>query len=237
MRKVSDLYMELIKNNKPSGNKQWQSVDIEMQNPIVEINNIYLSFPRLDPLAFDPDLPWAEEHFKERVSGKDINPGNQYINWPYYKQGNNDKLFRDKGIFSHNYMERYWCRSLKGRRYRYGDLRDIIERLKQNPYNRQSYLSVWHPEDQSNNNVRVPCTLGYWFNVADKKLNMTYHIRSCDAVRHFRNDLYMSYRLLQHVANKINLDYNCMDIWIGSFHCFKSDLYHLKKYVRDTDNI
>ena len=133
-------------------------------------------------------------------------------------------------------MERYWCKGFKGIRFNYGDLNDIIERLKNNTYTRQAFLSVWHPEDQSNEGVRVPCTIGYWFYRNGNKLDCTYLIRSCDAVRHFRNDIYMTYRLLEHVGINIGLLPGNLKMWIGSFHCFQSDLYTLKKYVRDTIN-
>src|SRR5436190_24325597 len=31
------------------------------------------------------NLPWAEDHFQERVSGEPLNPGEQYKNWPWYR--------------------------------------------------------------------------------------------------------------------------------------------------------
>lgn len=229
--KILELYQEFITEWRYSSNEEWQSVKINNKNPLVEVYNTNLSFKDIDkPVSyFAPDLPWAEEHFLERINGKPINPGEQYKNWPYYNNGNNEELFRSTGKFSHNYMERYWCSDLKGRRYNNGDLNDIIERLKDNPYNRQSFLSVWHPEDQSNNNVRVPCTIGYWFYYQEGKLNVNYLIRSCDIVRHFRNDCYMTYRLLQHVCERTNLSIGDMHMWIGSLHCFKSDLYSIRK--------
>lgn len=231
---------DLLENHDTCTDKKWQSISISDNNPLVEISDIFIKDLYLQPDLIEytsPDLPWAEDHFQERINGQPINPGEQYRNWPYYKGLDNDDLFRKEGEFSHNYMERYWCSSLKGRRFQYGDLNDIIERIKDNPYTRQAYLSVWHPEDQSNHGERVPCTLGYWFKSKDGVLNMTYHIRSCDAIRHYRNDLYMSYRLLQQVADETGLQPGYMNIWIGSLHCFKSDLYQLKKIAKDVRNI
>tara|TARA_R110000744_G_scaffold143565_2_gene255513 strand:- start:4715 stop:5437 length:723 start_codon:yes stop_codon:yes gene_type:complete len=237
--KVMESYKALADSYTNSRNREWQSIEIYKENNIIEINDLFIDFGIIkEPVkSFRPDLPWSEDHFIERINGQPINPGNEYKNWPYYKRSNSEKLFRSSGVFSHNYMERYWCSNLKGLRYNYGDLNSIIERLKQNPYTRQAYLSVWHPEDQSNNSVRVPCTLGYWFNNNNGNLNITYHIRSCDAIRHFRNDLYMTYRLLEYVAKQTNQKPGKFKIWIGSFHCFKSDLYTLKKYVRDSNNL
>lgn len=212
-----------------STNPKWQSININTKNPMVEVFNVDLIFSDRNNLG--EDQPWCEDHFLERVNGNPINPGDQYKNWPYYRELNDDELFRTDGTFSHNYMERYWCKGIKGKRYMYGDLKDIIERLKENPYTRQAYLSVWHPEDQGNHNVRVPCTLGYWFYMQGDKLNVKYLIRSCDAVRHLKNDVYLTYRLLEFVASEIGQDYGDLNMWIGNLHCFTSDLYCIKKCV------
>lgn len=223
----------LFKKGKESLSNQWQSVEIPSHNPIVEVQNLFFTVDSIKDLVedFNPDLPWAEDHFLERINGEPINPGVQYQNWPYYRDINNDDLFRSSGKFSHNYMERYWCKGFKGIRFNYGDLNDIIQRLIENKYTRQAFLAVWHPEDQSNHGERVPCTIGYWFNMQDGKLCITYLIRSCDAIRHFRNDMYMTYRLLDHVASIINVPTGSISTWIGSFHCFKSDLYTLRKLI------
>lgn len=236
--KIEKILEKLLYEHKTSESSNWQSVGIDKKNPLVEIRNVYLQLKSssilVDKNAFNEDKPWAEDHFLERINGQPINPGEQYKNWPYY---NNGESFMHDGKFSHNYMERYWCKGYTGIRYEYGDLNDIIERIKSDNYTRQAFLSVWHPEDQSNNNVRVPCTIGYWFNYFNNQLNVTYLIRSCDAVRHFRNDLYLTYRLLEHVSEQCGLIPGDMDIWIGSLHCFKSDLYTIKKKILCVDSL
>jgi len=237
---ILNTYKQLLASYTDSNNPEWQAVTIDNNNPMVEITDLFLGFTSVSDSNVlakeaDPDLPWSEDHFQERINGKPINPGKQYKNWPYYKVLNNDSLFRPDGKFSHNYMERYWCKGYKGIRYEYGDLNNVINTLKKNRYTRQAYLAVWHPEDQLGDGVRVPCTIGYWFKYNDGALDITYHIRSCDAVRHFRNDIYMTYRLLQHVSESINVKPGNMKMWIGSFHCFKSDLYNIKKYVWNSD--
>lgn len=228
--KLKQIIKQFLLYNTVSNNTEWQSIRINENNPIVSLNNIFFTINNIEGL--NQDMPWSEDHFQERINGKPINPGNEYKNWPYYKSLDNDELFRVGGKFSHNYMERYWCKGFKGIRFNYGDLNDIIERLKLNTYTRQAFLSVWHPEDQSNHGERVPCTIGYWFNRVDDKLEVTYLIRSCDIVRHFKNDLYMTYRLLEHVSTQIGLQPGKMNVWIGNLHCFKSDLYTLNKMIK-----
>lgn len=141
------------------------------------------------------DLPWAEEHFQERVCGNPLNPAPSFIRWPYYRD---DNKWRPGGIFPHTYPERMWTPGLEGIRYRYGNLQDVVSLLYKHPDTRQAYLPLWFPEDTgAHHGERVPCTLGYYFILRDGKLNMFYPIRSCDFRRHFHNDVYMAGRLLQ----------------------------------------
>src|SRR6478736_1975225 len=53
-----------------------------------------------------PNLPWADDHFEERVCGAPINPGVEWKNWPYGKSA--AAFLDERGMFNHNYMERYW---------------------------------------------------------------------------------------------------------------------------------
>jgi len=233
---IKSVLKNLIENGQESNNVDWQSIKgtVHDSNPVIELHNVYIKFPSTKDLDYESgaDLPWAENHFMERISRDPSNPGIEYKNWPYYQGEGDDKRFREKGQFSHTYQERFWSRDVDGLRFRHGDLNDMIYKLKLNPYTRQGFFPIYWPEDVSIVDERVPCTLGYWFYHEDGKLNMTYLIRSCDATRHFRNDIYMSYRLLEHVSDALLIDAGKMDMWIGSFHCFKSDIYTLKKQIK-----
>jgi len=170
------------------------------------------------------DMPWAEDHFKERVGGLPLNPGVQYKNWPGYKDKDfNDRNFRNVNKqFSHTYMERYWptransmlhhkdaddhANKIHGIRYEYGDLDDVINLLAKEPYTRQAYLPVWFPEDTGVlHGGRVPCTIGYHFMRKGQELHIHYMIRACDYIRHFRNDIYLTVRLAQWVLEKLQI--------------------------------
>jgi thymidylate synthase len=122
----------------------------------------------------------------------------------------------------------------KGIRFDYGDYHDIVERAREDKGSRQLYLSIWHPEDQSNGNGRVPCTLGYFFLIRNHTLDVTYHIRSCDILRHFRNDIYMAVRLAQDFRDKVDPTINLgkLNMWVGSLHCFINEKEILKKYTK-----
>ena len=214
--------------------KKWQGVEAPYK--LLEIFNRYLQFDipeskrELAALS-KANLPWAEDHFQERIAGEPLNPGNQWYNWPFYKGLDNDKLFRGEGSgeqFSHTYMERFWPPKINGIRYPMGDFKDIIERIKNDPHGRQNYFAIWHPEDQSPGDRRLPCTLGYHFQIIKGVLDCTYHIRSCDIFRHFHNDIYMTGRLMQYVVEELReqlpfLTTGIMYMWIGSLHCFEPE--------------
>lgn len=214
-----------------------------------------------------PNLPWADNHFEERVCGVPINPGKEWQNWPY---GASAARFLDaRGMFNHNYMERYWPKDAgavqvptsdalqyqelreggahvsyaglahpnRGIMYEYGDLSDVVKLLASDPYTRQAYLPVWFPEDTGGGSKRAPCTIGYHFLMRDGKLDINYHIRSCDFVRHFRDDLYLTARLLLWVLDECRkIDSKWEDVaagkfimQIGSLHIFRNDYTMLFK--------
>lgn len=211
-----------------------------------------------------PNMPWAEDHFRERICGRPINPGVEWQNWPFSKSA--ASFLDPRGMFNHNYMERYWPKQagkfdvptkdaedwdavaqdvwgkktgglpspLHGIMYDYGDLGDVVQLLASDPYTRQAYLPVWFPEDTGGGSKRAPCTIGYHFLMRDGKLDINYHIRSCDFVRHFRDDLYLAVRLLLWMLESCRLcsrDWNDVTpgmfiMQIGSLHIFRND-YHM----------
>ncbi len=194
-----------------------------------------------------PNLPWAEDHFQERVSGKPLNPGEQYQNWPWYKQGVEEH--KQTGQFSRTYMERFWPKHAGeidmdadwdevrlGIRFKFGDLHDLVNLLKERPMTRQAYLPIWFPEDltASREGERVPCSLGYHFMVTESSgmrfLNCTYYLRSCDFYRYLWDDIYMAGRLTQWVADKmaLNIHPGQLVTHIANLHVFAPERERLR---------
>jgi len=229
--------------------QHWQSIKIPNTVRFREITNVYFTveLAKIDDLDYwvediEPNIPWADIAFHERVSGRPWNPGKAWESWPWAKSAEQFKPDR----FSHSYAERYWPKqanrvsdeewrlgqrfSVKGERegirFNYGDLGDVVELMEKDPLTRQAYLPIFFPEDTGVvHGERVPCTLGYHFLHRNGKMDITYYIRSCDFVRHFRDDLYMTLRLLMWVCEKVNFDvvpgrfiFHC-----ASLHCFEHD--------------
>lgn len=159
-------------------------------------------------------VPWAEDHFQERVGGQPLNPSPSEAWWPFAKkkEGTNVEHKSEGEAFSHTYPERMWSKyagmanrlSNRGIRFEYGDLSDVVNQLVKTPMTRQAYLPIWFPEDTGAvHGKRVPCTLGYHFIIRDGKLDIAYFMRSTDLLRHFQDDVYMAIRLAQWMVNEI----------------------------------
>lgn len=249
--------------------EKWQGTEIK-DNPAAamhELTFVHFQVP-LAPFGRDldlyrkdiqPNLPWADDHFEERVCGAPINPGTQWAKWPFGHSA--DKFRSNQGQFNHNYMERYWPKyagryapsetaeefneqfskdplGIKalpnfGIRYHVGDLKDVVKLLHREPLTRQAYLPVWFPEDTGAvHGGRVPCTLGYHWMMRNHHLHTSYFIRSCDYVRHFNDDIYMTIRLTLWILDQLReRDLKTWGLvkpgWfrmdIGSLHMFRND--------------
>ena len=162
-------------------------------------------------------LPWAEDHFQERVGGEPLNPSPSEAWWPFRqkKDGDTNTDHKSEGTaFSHTYPERMWPKykmplnvpqeKRQGIRFDYGDLADVVNQLVKSPYTRQAYLPLWFPEDTGAvHGKRVPCTLGYHFIIREGRLDVSYFMRSTDLMRHFQDDIYMAGRLMQWMVEQI----------------------------------
>jgi hypothetical protein len=259
----------------------WQSQDIKTRPEMRtrELWNVHFEYAMpgtIEALTehVRPNLPWAEDHFQERVSGEPLNPPPSNEWWPFAQRGN--AAHKSDGTkFSHTYPERFWakytgskilradripsgeyefdadgalwdCSTMpetrvhlpddayvhkmrKGVRFDYGDLSDVVELLKREPFTRQAYLPVWFPEDTGVvHGERVPCTLGYHFVRNGHRLDCNYFMRSCDYFRHFRDDVYMAVRLTQWMRHQLVNEHvwplmGRLNMFISNLHCFVGD--------------
>lgn len=207
--------------------QKWQGVDISQRPEAKMIELLHESF-RVMMVSEDlehwredikPNLPWADDHFEERVCGYPINPGVQWKKWPWgHSAADHLDLYGER--FNHNYMERYWPKfagvveratetaeeyaqeiegdftpiAHQGIRAEYGDLNDLVNTLAEEPDTRQAYLPIYYPEDVTVQG-RKPCTLGYHFILRHGYFHCTYYMRSCDFYRHWADDCYLTIRL------------------------------------------
>ncbi|MCO5760314.1 MAG: thymidylate synthase [Chromatiaceae bacterium] len=243
--------------------EHWQSTKVGHLPEAQMHELIHVTFQTLLPTRdldhyrrdIEPNLPWADDHFEqERVSRHPINPGETWKRWPW---GHSADKFRTAGEqFSHSYAERYWPKHAnqttggfldeqerpahRGVRFAYGDLQDVVELLQRDPLTRQAYLPVWFPEDTGVvHGERVPCTLGYHWMMRNGQLHTYYAIRSCDILRHMRDDWYLTVRLTLWLLDQLGWEDvrpGLFTFWAGSLHCFVNDLRFLaSRPSRGTD--
>lgn len=231
------LAQQMLTHGVPVQRNTWQSTTAP--SPAHELSNVVLEVivpdsKHLWQATCEPDLPWSETHFQERVSGEPLNPPPSFIDWPWHSKEEATRFINKGGRFDHTYPERYWPKHVYPySTYDVGDLDDIAALLRKDIWTRQAYLPVWFPEDTgSNNGQRVPCSLGYHFIRNGPQLDCNYFIRSCDLTRHYKNDVYLTGRLLQWVVDKITkqgLPYpGKLTVFISNLHLFTSDEWRFK---------
>lgn len=162
--------------------------------------------------------PWADAEFEERITdpktvGGFINPGEA---WKLRENVWGE--FFHNGKFGYSYNELIWNND---------QFNKVINRLKEDPDSRQLWISLWDPErdpDLLGGISRVPCSLGYGFQVREGKLNMHYVMRSCDFSTHFANDVYLAIKLLEYVAKLTGYEVGSFTHTIFSLHIYRKDL-------------
>jgi len=239
----------------PENHGKWQQLDVSESSLHATYELLNVTFWYQMPTTvhgaqqhIEPDLPWAENHFQERVGGKPINPGVEHANWPYH--AGRVELHQNAGRYDHNYMERIWPTDLvldteldygvsngnrfTGYRFPVGDLDDVVTLLAEDSGTRQAYLPIWFPEDTgATMGQRVPCSLGYHFIIRDGIIHCQYNLRSCEIYRHFTNDIYMAVRLVQWVAEQLSMVHN-IEVGLGQL---TTHVVSLHGFVGDTEKI
>ncbi|QGJ92153.1 thymidylate synthase [Gordonia phage Lauer] len=73
----------------PVDRSSWQSG--AAPSPVYELDDVVLC-GRVNPSPTEwqtstgADIPWAETHFQERVSGRPLNPAPSYVDWPWHSE-------------------------------------------------------------------------------------------------------------------------------------------------------
>ena len=199
-----------MQNKDIKGNKDYETM--ELQN---------YAYTILDAKAKEvPGVSqiWADIEFVERVSPVDpltldyINPGEAWKHrpevWTEYLNG--------EGKFCYSYNERMADQIDK-----------VINQLKVDPDSRQIWMSIWNPVIDLNDiggKKRVPCSLGYGFQVREGKLNIHYIMRSCDFATHMNNDIYLAMKLLEYIAHHAGYSVGNFTHTIFSLHVYQKDI-------------
>lgn len=252
----AQLRAAMLERGQKVHTEKWQGLDIRNRPDAVttELLNVTLKVDLRGIMSLDhwraecrPNVPWADDHFAERVCGEPLNPPPSWAWWPWNKSAAKHRV---EEKFNHTYPERFWPKfagddplrahkiPIRGIRFAYGDLADLVALLAQEPLTRQGYLPMFFPEDTGvGDGGRKPCTLGYQFISRDHKLHCFYPMRSCDLMRHFRDDVYLAIRLMLWVRNQAavanaywdSVTLGSLTMHMTSLHVFENDVLELRK--------
>src|SRR5215471_4699615 len=143
----------------------WQGYETQGRPDLITDELINVSFDAPIPHSMHvledecrPNMPWAEMEFQERVAGHANNPHHSLEYWPYWSGGAQAAATHAGGEnfqFTHTYSERFWPNytgedpvgKIRGIRYQWGDLDDVLDLLQGHPYTRQATFPIFFPED------------------------------------------------------------------------------------------
>lgn len=191
---------------------------------------------------------WADAEFRERISGKEINPGEA---WKLRKEVWEEFINKKTNKFDYTYAERMnqkvWFKNKT-----YTKLNAIIELLRNDPDTRKAILDiygvyyegygdVYMDKDSLDGTERIPCSMYYDFLIREnasgkKQLNICYHQRSSDFVTHFGNDVYLAWQLMIYVSEQLEILPGYLYHTIDSLHAYKKDWGKLKSSLGEQFN-
>lgn len=230
--------------------KSYQNKDIQGNDDFITKELIceqYCLTKLPDPeclFVFSDTKDWADEEFKERIlpTMTSVNPGEA---WKLREEVWTEFLNNDN-MFDYTYHDRINKRLLINiensiKAYRSISIIDnVIRELKRNPDTRQAIIPIFNSKDVGGigGAFRIPCSMYYDFLVrnnarGEKQLNICYHQRSSDFVTHFGNDVYLAWRLMEYIANQIEVKPGYLYHTLDSIHSYKKDWVKLKTSLGD----
>ena len=232
-----DLWeMGLLNNPKTYQNKVIEGVDEMTTKELTCKQYCLTSLPDPEKLfIYTHTHDWANEEFRERISGKLLNPGKA---WELNPDMWEEFLVETSGgrKFDYTYAERI---NRKNGPYETNGtvLEEVINLLKTDNDTRKAVLPIFTCEDTQfyGGGKRIPCSMYYSFlirNVGNgKQLNLTYHQRSSDFVGHFGDDVYLAWCLMEYVAEMVGVKPGFLFHTIDSLHAYKRDWHLLKTSI------
>lgn len=156
-------------------------------------------------------IEYVLSEFADRIAKISQNPGSSWTHRPdVWKE-----FLEDGGHFSYTYSERM-----------HYQVPQVIELIKQHRDTRQAVIPIYNgifDNVRRGGARRVPCSMHYQFIPRGDQLHMIYSMRSCDVITHFPVDVAVALTLLDHIANKAEMDRGNFIHQIGSLHMYRKD--------------
>ncbi len=116
------------------------------------------------------------------------------------------------------------------------NLSNLINKLKNDEFNRQAVITVYNSKDMYVNTKDIPCTISLQFLIRNNKLEMIVSMRSNDFFWGLQYDLFRFTMLQELVANEIGIDVGMYSHLAGSLHVYQYHWEMLEK-VDKMENI
>jgi len=214
--------------------KQGEFETLELMNYVYTVTD-----PKFEDLT--PVQPWADAEWAERragIEGNPVNPGRAYrrrtdLDWSDYLEIDDVPFSTHPSRIAHMDVEAMHAHTSKvafsyaysERFSRFQQVRNVIARLKTDPASRQLVVGMWSMNDSTRlGQRRVPCSLMWHFLYRGGALHMTYFMRSCDFAAHFQNDVFLSLRLQEYVAEQTGLKRGHFAQFMSSLHVYRKDV-------------
>lgn len=196
-----------VGQNTNIGTKAIYNVSVEIQNPD-------------DRTITTPWRKWSNKYAERE--------------WNWYLSGNPsvenikkyaplwDKMHNGDNIVNSNYGFQ-WMRN--------NQLQKAIKQLKDNPYTRQAWISIYDGKEKDKYEFDTPCTLAVGFDIKpnSESVDMTVCMRSNDLIYGFCNDQYCFSKLQEIVAKELNRPIGTYTHFVHDMHIYNNKL-NLKSY-------
>ena len=114
----------------------------------------------------------------------------------------------------------------------YDQIKEVIKRLKENPFSKRAVLTLWSPEDV-NDEYAMPWVSSQLM-IRENKLIMTNFFRSLDIWNGFPYNCVGIANLQADIADRIGVETGEFIIHIGSAHTYKKHINEIKEYLAKT---
>jgi thymidylate synthase len=187
----------------------------EIQNYVYTLTSLQRS-EFLFVMTGQKSKDWADMEFEERVDYNFENPGHA---WEHRSEVWSQFL-NEEGKFDYTYNQRIRQ-----------SLQEILYELSNNPDTRQTWMPIFNASDTHffGGKRRIPCSLGYFFQIRQDQVNMTYIQRSADLVTHLGNDIYLAWQMMDWVARYLHRKPGYLTHMIFSLHSYAKDWPVLEK--------
>lgn len=108
-------------------------------------------------------------------------------------------------------------------------IQEALEALKIDPTNRRVYISAWDPQNDglmTQNQLNVPCPVGFSLSIVKGKLNSALHLRSSDIFVGLPYDIMGHAYLMDAIASSLNIDIGYMSVSMSHAHLYESHWEH-----------